>query len=282
MKFFSSISSQKPISVADAVKNAQAKPKARTFDEMVGDIKTIKTASATAKVVTASNNVSVKVKIAGFKQTVAFKAGDKNPEDPTKLLTEQEANELNMDMPTSDQLEGVGVPLKTSSNEDKTVVAKKEDPYAADTRFDKKTKPKGEKMNPLSKEEEEEAEEEEKKEASTTQKLKMAAKLDFRNWSKEKVSAVWKEAGSIQNCMASVKDLTNDPQTYCGLLKVASETANKLIKTAAAETTVKKEASQNTPGFKKLSKLEGKERKRIYDYFESIYGPGYAKAMLGE
>lgn len=263
MKFFNSISSSKPISVADAVKNAQNKPKARSLDEILNDTKAVKTASANGKTVTAAtNNVTVQVKVAGMEEKIAGVTINPNTQKPyTQDELNAEKNQASVATPPT-QVTAKTKKEKTPEERSKEYVKKV---YTKD----------------LEDEEPPVEDDDDDKKASTTQTLKMASKLDFREWNAEKVLGVWKEAGSMQGCMDSVKGLTNDPQTYCGLLKCAAQTAHKIVKTASAEKT-KKEAAQNTPGFKKLSKLEGKERKRIYDYFAGIYGPGYAKAMLGE
>jgi hypothetical protein len=139
-----------------------------------------------------------------------------------------------------------------------------------------KKEEKGEKKdNPFAKKEKDE--EPEEKEAAV--KLKMTKSLDFREFPAEKVVAQWKQAGGdMAKCVAAVKGKTNDPQTYCGLLRVAAMTAGKVVKVAAAKNA--KVAATKSPAFKKLAKLTESERTELFSYWKELYGEGYAKAML--
>lgn len=118
----------------------------------------------------------------------------------------------------------------------------------------------------------------EEKEASV--KLAMKSELDFRKWPAEKVVGAWKAAGSLEACTASVKGLTNDPKMYCGLLRVAAQTANTVIKTAAAKKQQEVKTAAQAPAFKKIAKLTEQERGKLYEYWKGQYGETYAKAML--
>ena len=140
----------------------------------------------------------------------------------------------------------------------------------------------GKKENPFEKkDDEDEGEGEEKDGCCASVKLQMTKALDFRPFSAEKVVNHWKLAGgNMESCVAAVKGKTNDPQTYCGLLRVASMTANKAIKIAAAKATKTVTAAPKSPAFKKLAKLTESERSELMAYWKELYGEGYAKAML--
>lgn len=140
---------------------------------------------------------------------------------------------------------------------------------------------------PVEKSDEKDEDDKEEKDAcSASVKLKMTKDLDFREFPAEKVVAAWKTAGGdMATCVASVKGKTNDPQTYCGLLRVAATTADRLVKVAAAKKASKtaaetKVSASKSPAFKKLAKLTESERSELKAYWTELYGEGYASAML--
>jgi hypothetical protein len=111
--------------------------------------------------------------------------------------------------------------------------------------------------------------------------LKVAKKADFRPWTPEDIVKAWGNYGSQEKCVASTKSLTNDPKAYCYLLQTASEEATNLLKTASkAKAEVKVAAPKGV--FKKLASLPEKDKKNLYDYWKTLYGESYAKAMLDD
>lgn len=113
--------------------------------------------------------------------------------------------------------------------------------------------------------------------------LKIAKSLDFTSWKAEEVVKAWAQHGTFEKCCANVAGKTTDAKAYCGLLSVASQESDKVIKTAAfkakqASEVKTEEAPSGT--FKKIAKLSEKERGWLGKYWTTVYGPEYAKAML--
>lgn len=115
--------------------------------------------------------------------------------------------------------------------------------------------------------------------ASSKKTLKMAAALDFRNWDASAVVDAWNQHKTVEACVKNVGDKTSDPQTYCGLLRVAASEAGKIMKTAAA---APKEEKTAAPIYKKIAKLSGEEQSFLREFFSKIYGKEYVDAMLGD
>lgn len=163
---------------------------------------------------------------------------------------------------------------KTASTE--SVVAKKEDDKEEDEVEVVEVEEKDEKKE--KKEDEKDA-----KCASKNSTLKIAKKLDFRGWSAESIIKAWDDHKDVKGCIASVKGQVNAPEVYCGLLQVASEEANKIVKTAKAqkkETIAKTEASSK--GFEKLAKMSKEQIQLLKEYFTPLYGEKYTDSLLGD
>lgn len=123
--------------------------------------------------------------------------------------------------------------------------------------------------------------------ASKPTQMKIAKRIDFRNWEAEDVVKAWGQHGSIKACEKNVSSLTDNPRLYCGLLQTASGMAkNKLEKLAAAKKgKEKKQASAEKPAkaiWKKLAKLTEKERAMLDKYWRKLYGDYYVDAMLSD
>jgi hypothetical protein len=104
--------------------------------------------------------------------------------------------------------------------------------------------------------------------------LKVAKSIDFRDWAAEDVVKAWGQHGSIEKCAKNVANLSNDPVTYCSLLKVASQEAAKVIKTATAQKV------QKTAKFEKLSKLTDEKKAWLRSFWSKLYPASYVDAML--
>ena len=109
---------------------------------------------------------------------------------------------------------------------------------------------------------------------TTGKQLKVSKSIDFRDWAAEDVVKAWGQHGSIEKCASNVAKLSNDPMTYCSLLKVASAEATKVIKTAAATKAVK------TAKFEKLSKLTDEKKAWLRSFWSKLYPSSYVDAML--
>jgi len=112
------------------------------------------------------------------------------------------------------------------------------------------------------------------KAASSTIRLTVASKLDFRNgWKPEDVVKAWKQHGTMEKCMASTKGQASDPKMYCGLLQVASKKLEAQLKKTASK-------KPQPAVWKKLAKLTPEEKSFLKGYFRQLYGEGYVDALL--
>jgi hypothetical protein len=140
--------------------------------------------------------------------------------------------------------------------------------------------------------------------ASSTKTMKVAKKADFRGWNAEDIVKAWDNHGSVEKCVAASKDITDNPQVYCGLLQVASSEAMKVIKSAAKDCDCKpgkcakdcdcgcKEKEESYGGsacasteprrFRKIAKLTGKDLGMLRQYFGKLYGEEYVSALLDQ
>ena len=163
---------------------------------------------------------------------------------------------------------GQAPPIKASSEKETKEAKKKLPPEFLEHIKGKKGKEK--------KEDGDEKEEKEAKKAPRT--LKMASSLDFRQWEAEDVVRAWGQHGAHDKCVANVKDLVNEPATYCKLLQVASTKAASIVKTASKEAS-KKQASPKGV-FKKLAKLSDEEASFLKEYWRNLYGDAYVESMM--
>lgn len=109
--------------------------------------------------------------------------------------------------------------------------------------------------------------------------LKVANKIDFRNWSSEQLNTAWSQHGTFEKCLQNVDGLTSSPKTYCGLLR---EAANQFgVKTASKKDTKQIEAGKSSE-FVKISKLTTKDKKDLKAYFLEIYGEEYVNALVAD
>ena len=104
--------------------------------------------------------------------------------------------------------------------------------------------------------------------------IKVAKSIDFRDWAAEDVVKAWGQHGSLEKCAQNVAKLSSDPVTYCSLLKVASQEATKVIKTATAAKV------QKTAKFEKLSKLTDEKKAWLRSFWSKLYPAPYVDAML--
>ncbi len=116
----------------------------------------------------------------------------------------------------------------------------------------------------------------------------MAKKRDFREWEAVDVVKAWQSHGGLEKCVANVKGEASDPKVYCGLLQTAASMATRVVKAAAdkaraeSKTARKPKTAGQTPKFRKLSKLTGKDLGLLKEYWTNLYGEAYVTAMLGE
>ncbi len=122
--------------------------------------------------------------------------------------------------------------------------------------------------------------------ASGKKQLKIASKINFTQWADPKqVVDAWQQHGTVEACVKNVAGQTNDPQTYCSLLRVAASEAGKMVKAASEKkpaVTAKKEEAKAAPMYKKIAKLTGEEQSFLREFFSKIYGKDYVDAMLGD
>lgn len=245
MKFFNSRIVTKTVQIGDALK-AESKP--RKLDEILADIQQkgqVKTASSSAQVKTASTETETKV------EPKAEVKAEVKAEAKTEV---KEAKKLPPEFLENIKGKGKGKEEKKDDKEDKG--------EKKDKKEDKKDK--GEK---------------DAKCASAPRTLKMASSLDFRQWEAEDVVRAWGQHGTHEKCMANVKDLVNEPATYCKLLQVASDKAASIVKTASSKEAAKKQASPKGV-FKKLAKLSDEEASFLKEYWRNLYGDAYVESML--
>jgi hypothetical protein len=132
-------------------------------------------------------------------------------------------------------------------------------------------------------EKDEEKKDDEKKEescsASSSKVIKIAKQLDFRSWEAQDVVQAWSQHGSMDKCVENVKGHTTDAKVYCKLLQVSSQLAKKsLTKTAKKQESHPKKAKKGT--WLKVSKLTGKQRSMLEEYYRKLYGDMYVDALL--
>lgn len=135
------------------------------------------------------------------------------------------------------------------------------------------------------KEKKEKKAEEKAKCASTKPVLKVASKLDFREWEAEAIVKAWQSHKDIKGCIANVQGQVNSPKVYCGLLQVASQEATKMIKAAKVQQQKKVEAKKeeaSSVGFMKLAKMSKEQIQLLREYFEPLYGKKYTDSLLGD
>lgn len=250
MKFFNSRIVTSNVNLEDAVKKASAtEPKAaRSLDDMIADLE-------------AQNE---QVKTAGSETNVKTATADAvKDSEPTEATTEVKV-EVGSDL----KKEAAGI--------ENIPPEKRAKPFGKDSEEDGEA------------EEAKCAEEgkKEDKEASGNKTLKVAKKIDFRNWEAEDVVKAWNQHGSVEACMKNVEKSTDNPKIYCGLLQVASkvaqETLEKHAKKDAASKTAGKKTQQKSGTWKVLAKLTDKEHSMLDKYWRKLYGDYYVDAMLSD
>lgn len=95
-----------------------------------------------------------------------------------------------------------------------------------------------------------------------TQSLKISSSLDFRKWEAAAVACAWKQHGSIEKCIENVKNDTNDPKSYCGLLRVAANEATQILKTNSVKAEEKTFREQSISSYA-MALFEGIELKDL-------------------
>lgn len=244
MKFISNKIVTKQVSLEDAMKVVQGK-KNPSLDDVLASIKK---GNEPAKPVEAKKTEEVQPK-----ETVA--SVEVKVDDSLK----KEANLDNLG-------DSAAPPFGKKDEEDD----KKED----DKDEDKKDK----------KEEKDEKKDEKKDEnetcsASSGKTIKIAKQLDFRSWEAQDVVKAWGQHGSMDKCVENVKGHTSDAKIYCKLLQVSSQLAKKsLTKTAKKQENHPKKAKKGT--WMKVSKLTGKQRSMLEEYYRKLYGDMYVDALL--
>lgn len=291
MKFFSSKIVTTPIS-ADALKNAKPMP-VRSLEEILASAKQMKTAAANAEVKTAAKTeeatkietptVSVKT-AADFGQHPAVQMDPAASEPDVISLNPAEevapapvagtGQALNPQVGTDTQKWQTGAyPVKPANPVDPL---KQPAPMA---QMPAKPMPKPLNVTPKPMQ----------PQMASTKKtqLKIANKINFTQWEQpQQVSDAWKQHGTHEACCNNVKGMTNDPQTYCTLLRVAASEADKMVKAASASSKIEKTAStketSKSPIYKKIAKLTKEEHTFLAEFWKKIYGNDYVDAMLGD
>lgn len=310
MNFFNSKIVTKQISLEDAIKGAQGKAKVRSLDEIIADAKKVKTAAVQAEVKTASVEApkveapkvetkeaaapAVQVKTAaefglpsaaparpapgtpaplGKPQAAPMPAATSRPLGKGPSISPAGAPPVPGANPTIPAPMGTA-PVAPNAGIRPPLPAKPPMPGATPAPMGAKPPMGTAPVSPVAKPPMPTP----GAMASAKHTLKIASSLDFRNWEAQAVADAWKQHGSVENCMANVASQTNDPKSYCGLLRVAATEATQVIKTAAA----KKEEKTATPLYQKIAKLDAEKLSGLREYFTLIYGKDYVEAMLAD
>lgn len=130
----------------------------------------------------------------------------------------------------------------------------------------------------------------EKKASKKPVVLKVAKKDDFRQWTAEDVVKAWDNYGNMKACVASTKDRISNPDIWCGLLRVASTEAGKILKAASQKNKKQKKQAkkqeeapkESKVAFRKIAKLPKKDLQLLRGYWARLYGEDYVAAMLDE
>ena len=129
---------------------------------------------------------------------------------------------------------------------------------------------------------EEKAASNKKETKKASKELKIASKLDFRDWEAEKVAGAWDAHGSFDQCVKNVGDNASDAKLYCGLLQVASDKAKQVMEKKASKKAEEQKKASPKGVWKKLAKLTSKEHDLLSDYLKNLYGEEYVKALLSD
>lgn len=282
MGFFTNKIVTKPISLEDAVKKEQ--PKVRSLDEILASVKQTKTAAAApqAEVKTAAveapkvveaAKVITEIKVSDeFKKEALTRVPIPGVKDDTWKMTPGESGQA------MDAAKAVGKsPFAPGAlNEISTIKPGRGQGAKQVINPDIRQKMKAP-VSPLSTQRPAPAPIPAPV-ASSKHVLKLASKIDFRNWEAQAVVDAWKQHGTVEACVKNVGKDASDPKTYCALLRVAANEATKVVKSASA----KKEEKTASPIYKKIAKLTSNEQSFLREFFSKIYGKDYVEALLSD